>query len=158
MRRLGRYLANESAINLRLREAENGERLKFNQLYVKASTIADSISVGLPRDGVRAVRAASHTSGAYLTVTDDEILDAMRVLARRAAVFAEPAGATAYAGLVKAVQRGMVRHDETVVVLITGNGLKDIKSAINAAGHAQRIEPNLDDLKRWWNKVTTRAV
>jgi threonine synthase len=125
---------------------------------VDAQTIADSISVGLPRDGVRAVRAASHTSGAYLTVTDDEILDAMRVLARRAAVFAEPAGATAYAGLVKAVQRGMVRHDETVVVLITGNGLKDIKSAIKAAGHAQRIEPNLDDLKRWWNKVTTRAV
>jgi threonine synthase len=125
---------------------------------VDAQTIADSISVGLPRDGVRAVRAASHTSGAYLTVTDDEILDAMRVLARQAAVFAEPAGATAYAGLVKAVQRGMVHHDETVVALITGNGLKDVKSAIKAAGHAQRIEPSLDDLKRWWNKVMAREA
>jgi threonine synthase len=125
---------------------------------VDAQTIADSISVGLPRDGVRAVRAASHTGGAYLTVTDDEILDAMRVLARQAAVFAEPAGATAYAGLVKAIERGMVQHEETVVVLITGNGLKDVKSAIKAAGHAQRIEPSLADLKRWWSKVTARET
>jgi threonine synthase len=114
---------------------------------VDAQTIADSISVGLPRDGVRAVRAATQTGGAYLTVTDDEILDAMRALARQAAVFSEPAGATAYAGLVKAIQQGMVQPDEIIVVLVTGNGLKDVKSAIKAAGQAQHIEPNLDNLK-----------
>ena len=114
---------------------------------VDAQTIADSISVGLPRDGVRAVRAATQTGGAYLIVTDDEILDAMRVLARQAAVFSEPAGATAYAGLVKAIQQGMAQPDETIVVLVTGNGLKDVKSAIKAAGQAQHIEPNLDNLK-----------
>ncbi len=120
---------------------------------VDAQTIADSISVGLPRDGVRAVRAATQTSGAYLTVTDDEILDAMRVLARQAAVFSEPAGATPYAGLVKAIQQAMVQPDETVVVLVTGNGLKDVKSAIKAAGQARHVEPSLDDLKRLWSKA-----
>jgi threonine synthase len=123
---------------------------------VEADTIADSISVGLPRDGVRAVRAASQTGGAYLTVTDDEILDAMRALARQAAVFAEPAGATAYAGLVKALQRGMVERDETVVVLITGNGLKDVKSAIKAAGQAQRVDPDLQSLKRLWKRIAAQ--
>jgi len=124
---------------------------------VEAQTIADSISVGLPRDGVRAVRAAAHTNGAFLTVTDDEIMEAMRVLARQAAVFAEPAGAAAYAGLVKAVQQGIAQPQETIVVIITGNGLKDIRSAIKAAGQVQYIEPSLDDVKRLWKQVMGRA-
>jgi threonine synthase len=117
-------------------------------IQMPAETIADSISVGLPRDGVRAVRAARETGGAYLTVSDDEILDAMRSLARAAAVFAEPAGAAGYAGLVKAVREGMVGADETVAVIVSGNGLKDVKSAMQAAGDAARVEPNLDALKR----------
>ncbi len=114
---------------------------------VSANTLADSISVDLPRDGVRAVRAARETGGAYLTVTDDEILDAMRALARRAAVFAEPAGATAYAGLAQAARAGWVDPDETVVVLNTGNGLKDVKSAMQAAGAATKIDPTLAAVK-----------
>jgi threonine synthase len=114
---------------------------------VSAQTLADSISVDLPRDGVRAVRAVAHTGGAYITVSDDEILAAMRGLARQAAVFSEPAGATAYAGLLKALKNKLVERDETVVVLITGNGLKDVKSAIKAAGQATKIEPTLDAVK-----------
>jgi threonine synthase len=112
-----------------------------------AETIADSISVGLPRDGVRAVRAARETGGRYLTVNDDEILEAMRQLARRAAVFAEPAAATAYAGLVKATQQKLLAPNSSVVVVNTGNGLKDVKSALRAAGGATRIEPSLEALK-----------
>lgn len=112
-----------------------------------AETIADSISVGLPRDGVRAVRAARETGGLYLTVSDDEIIEAMRQLARRAAVFAEPAAATAYAGLVKATQQNLLAPNSSVVVVNTGNGLKDIKSALRAAGEATRIEPSLSALK-----------
>jgi threonine synthase len=114
---------------------------------VSAHTLADSISVDLPRDGVRAVRAVTHTGGAYVIVSDGEILDAMRGLARQAAVFSEPAGATAYAGLLKALKNKLVERDETVIVLITGNGLKDVKSAIQAAGQATRIEPTLDAVK-----------
>lgn len=115
---------------------------------VEASTIADSISVGLPRDGVRAVRAAIETGGAYLTVTDDEILAAMRDLARGLAVFAEPAGATAWAGLVKAAREKMIDPDERIVVVNTGNGLKDVAAAMKAAGEPMRIAPTLDEVKR----------
>jgi len=114
---------------------------------VSATTIADSISADIPRDGVRAVRAVRDTNGAYLTVSDDEILAAIRDLSRSEAVFPEPAGAAAYAGLVKAVKQGLVKSDETIVCLITGSGLKDIKSAMQVAGEGTRIEPTLEALK-----------
>ncbi len=115
---------------------------------VNAVTVADSISADIPRDGVRAVRAVRETGGAYLTVTDDEILAAIPVLARRAAVFSEPAGAAAYAGLVKAVKQGLVKSDETIVCLITGNGLKDVKSAMQVAGEGVHIEPTLEAVRQ----------
>jgi threonine synthase len=114
---------------------------------VRADTIADSISVDLPRDGLRALRAAAQTGGAYLAVRDEDILVAMRDLARKAAVFAEPAGATAYAGLVKAVAEGLVQSDECIVVINTGNGLKDVQAAMQAAGEASVIKPTLNALK-----------
>jgi threonine synthase len=112
-----------------------------------AETIADSISVGLPRDGVRAVRAARETGGQYLRVGDDEILDAMRRLARDAAVFAEPAAATAFAGLCHLTAAGQVKPDETVAVVLTGNGLKDIPAALRAAGQPERVAPTLEALR-----------
>lgn len=115
---------------------------------VNATTIADSISADIPRDGVRAVRAVRETGGAYLTVSDEEILAAIRDLARSAAVFSEPAGAAAYAGLVKAVRAGMVGADETVVCLITGSGLKDIPSAMKVAGQGTPIEPSLEAVRK----------
>lgn len=114
---------------------------------VSANTIADSISVDLPRDGVRAVRAAKQTNGAYLTVSDAEILSAMAELGK-VGIFAEPAGATAYAGLVKAIQRGVVIPEDPVVVLNTGNGLKDVRAAVQAVGNAPVIEPTLEAVRR----------
>ena len=115
---------------------------------INAVTVADSISADTPRDGVRAVRAVRETGGAYLTVSDDEILAAIPELARSAAVFSEPAGATAYAGLKKAVAAGMVKSNETIVCLITGNGLKDVASAMKVAGEGTRIEPTLEAVKK----------
>ncbi len=114
---------------------------------VSAQTVADSISADIPRDGVRAVRAVRETGGAYLTVSDDEILAAIPELARGEALFAEPAASTAYAGLKKAVQQGFVKSDETIVCMITGNGLKDIKSAMRVAGEGTRVEPTLEAIK-----------
>jgi threonine synthase len=115
---------------------------------VSAMTMADSISVDLPRDGVRAVRAARETAGAYLAVEDDAILAAMRDLAREAAVFAEPAGATAYAGLLAARQQGLLSPEWRVLVLNTGNGLKDVRAAMQASGQAAVIAPVLDALRK----------
>jgi threonine synthase len=115
---------------------------------VKSRTLADSISVDLPRDGLRAVRAASQTGGAYIAVHDEDILDAVRTLAREAAVFAEPAGATSYAGLLKAVSDGLVKPEDRIIVLNTGNGLKDVQAAMEASGEAIVIEPKLEALEQ----------
>ncbi len=116
-------------------------------LPVHSTTIADSISVDLPRDGVRAVRAARETGGAYLTVSDEEILGAMKALATGAAIFVEPAAATAYAGLVKAILAGQLGADEHVVVMLTGSGLKDVGAAMKAAEEAVTVEPKLEAIR-----------
>jgi threonine synthase len=103
--------------------------------------------VDLPRDGVRAVRAARETDGTYITVSDNEILSAIAELGR-VGVFAEPAGAAAYAGLVKAASSEVIDADDPVLVLNTGSGLKDIRAAMQAIQPAPIIQPTLEDLKR----------
>ncbi|RME46439.1 MAG: threonine synthase [Chloroflexi bacterium] len=119
---------------------------------IRAQTVADSISAGLPRDRIKAMAAVKESNGAYITVTDDEILAAIPALARGVGVFAEPAGATSYAGLVKAVAQGLVQPHERIVVINTGNGLKDIKSAMTAVEMSgtqpYRVKPSLADIKR----------
>jgi threonine synthase len=114
---------------------------------VAATTIADSISVDLPRDGVRGVRAAKETNGAYVLVPDEEIIKCIADLGR-VGIFAEPAGSTAYAGLKKALINGLVTSKDPVVVINTGNGLKDIKSAMQAVSPAPIIEPTMVALKK----------
>ena len=113
---------------------------------VAATTLADSISVDLPRDGLRALRAATQTNGAYITVPDEEIIAAIAALGK-VGIFAEPAGSTAYAGLVKAVREGLIEPDDPVVVMNTGSGLKDVRAAMQAAGEAPIIEPTLEAVK-----------
>jgi threonine synthase len=115
---------------------------------IDAHTIADSISAGLPRDRIKALAAVRETGGAYVKVTDDEILAAIPALARGSGVFAEPAAAAAYAGLVTAVELGLVHPDEHIVVLATGNGLKDIASARKSVGEPFVVEKDLAAVKK----------
>jgi threonine synthase len=114
---------------------------------VSANTIADSISVDLPRDGVRGVRAAKETGGTYVNVSDEEILGGIAELGKLG-IFAEPAGAAAYAGLVKAAGAGLVGTEDPVLVLNTGSGLKDVRAAMQAVPPAPIIEPTLEAVKR----------
>jgi threonine synthase len=114
---------------------------------VVANTLADSISVDLPRDGVRAIRAARDTGGGYITVTDEEILLAIAELGK-VGIFAEPAGAASYAGLIKAVIARLINPDDPVLVINTGNGLKDVRAAMQAVKEAVIIEPTLMALKK----------
>jgi len=114
---------------------------------VQATTLADSISVDLPRDGVRAVRTARETGGTYITVPDQAILGAIAELGR-VGIFAEPAAAAAYAGLVSAVEKSIVMSDDPVLVLSTGSGLKDINAVMQRIPQAPVIEPTLDAVKK----------
>jgi threonine synthase len=115
---------------------------------IHTQTVADSISAGWPRDRIKAMAAVRQTDGAFITVSDDEILRAIPTLARGCGVFAEPAAAAAYAGLVKAAASGMVGPGDSVALLITGSGLKDVAAAMKAAGRAKTIKPTLKALKQ----------
>ncbi len=114
---------------------------------VEATTRADSIGVNAPRDPVKALRAVRETGGAFLAVEDSAILQAILPLARRVGVFPEPAGAAAYAGLLQALESGTVRRDETVVLLVTGTGLKDVNAAMEVAGEPTAIPPDLEAVR-----------
>jgi threonine synthase len=109
---------------------------------VEPRTIADSIAVGVPRNWKKAVTAIQESGGDMINVSDDEILDAMRYTGRLAGVFAEPAAATAVAGLRRAVEEGIVGARARAVALITGNGLKDVKSAATATGAPFEVSPD----------------
>ncbi len=111
---------------------------------VEAKTIADSISVGQPRDHIKALRAARESGGGFVTVSDGDILASMRTLAREAGVFAEPAGAAAFAGLAPLKESGRLSPSDRVAVVVTGNGLKDVASAIRAVERKPvPIEPDI---------------
>ena len=114
---------------------------------VQATTIADSISVDLPRDGVRAVRAATETGGEYITVSDEEIIAGIAELGPMG-IFAEPAGSTGYVGLKKAIASGTISAEDPVLVINTGSGLKDIRAAMQAVTPAPIIEPTMTALKK----------
>jgi threonine synthase len=109
---------------------------------VSGLTVADSISVSLPRDGEAAVRAIRESGGFGVTVTDDEILAAIPEVARGAGVFGEPAGVTPWAGLKTAVRQGLVDPSWRIVVMVTGNGLKDVGAAMKVAGEPRVIPPD----------------
>jgi len=109
-------------------------------------TIADSIAVGVPRNWKKAVLAAHESGGAMINVRDGEILDAMRYTGRLAGVFAEPAAATSVAGVRRAVEEGVVGKRASVLAMITGNGLKDTRSARAAAGDPFDIAPDGEGL------------
>jgi threonine synthase len=124
---------------------------------VHATTRADSISVDAPRDAVKALAAVRTTGGAYVLVEDHAILQAILPLARLGGVFAEPAGATAYAGLQRAVAMGLVEADETIVVVNTGSGLKDIKAATEITPGMRVIPPTLAAVKQALETVAPAA-
>jgi threonine synthase len=114
---------------------------------VNARTLADSICVDRPADGLRALRAATATGGAYLTVTDDKILAAIAELGS-GGVFAEPAAAAAWAGVREALVRGTLHPGDPVLVLCTGSGLKDVAAAQASVPRAPVIAPELPALER----------
>ena len=113
---------------------------------MEENTLADSIAVGVPRNADKALNAVRESGGIAVNVSDEEILDAMRLLGRTQGVFGEPAGVTGTAGVKKALELGLIDPDSTVVSIVTGNGLKDVQNGIRAAGEPMLVRPDLDAL------------
>jgi threonine synthase len=122
-------------------------RASLEMRPVEVHTIADSIGAGLPRDRVKALRAVVESDGSFIRVSDEEILAAIPALARGCGVFAEPAAAASYAGLVEATRRGQIEPDERVVVLATGSGLKDVAAAKGVVTVPPPIPPTIAGLR-----------
>lgn len=106
------------------------------------TTMADSIDVQVPRNWKKAVNALRAAHGVVKCVSDEQILDAIR-LAGKHGVFAEPAAAAALAGVVVALDDKTIKPGETVLTMVTGSGLKDIRSSIRAGGQPIRVKPDL---------------
>lgn len=115
---------------------------------IASHTVADSIAADLPRDRVKAVRAVRDTNGAFVSVSDEAILAGIPALARLSGVFAEPAAAATYAGVQAAQAEGFIQPTDSVVLLVTGNGLKDIKSAMRVAGEGYPVAPDMDEVEK----------
>ncbi len=113
---------------------------------VEPRSIADSIAVGVPRNWKKAVDAVRESGGVMINVSDAEILDAITYTARLGGIFGEPAAAASVAGLRRAVGEGTVPERACALAVITGNGLKDIRSAASAVGRPLLISPSFDSL------------
>jgi threonine synthase len=114
----------------------------------EANTLADSIAVGHPRNFSKGISAVRESGGAFVSVTDEEILASIPMLARKAGVFGEPAGVAGVAGVRRAVESGIISRSESVVIVMTGNGLKDIQSAIRAVGRTIEVQPDMEEIRR----------
>lgn len=112
------------------------------------ATIADSIASELPRDRAKALRAVRETGGAYLTVSDDEIERAIPQFARLSGVFVEPAAAATFAGAQRVVTQGLLDREESLCLLMTGNGLKDVERARQVVRGGTRVAPNIAAVQR----------
>jgi len=141
--RMPKLMGVQAAGSAALYDAWRSGTAALDMQPIAAYTVADSISAGLPRDRIKALAAVRETDGAYVRVTDEQILAAIPVLAQATGVFAGPAAAAAYAGLAQAVTDGLVEPDERIVVLCTGSGLKDVASARRSVGEPFVVDANL---------------
>ena len=110
------------------------------------NTLADSIAVGVPATRTKALRAIRESDGVAVNVSDGGDPGGHAPAGPHPGVFGEPAGAAGTAGVKKAVELGLIPAGSTVVSIVTGNGLKDVQSGIQAAGEPMRVSPDMDAL------------
>jgi len=111
---------------------------------MEENTLADSIAVGVPRNTDKAIAAIRESNGIVVNVTDEEIMAAQKLLGCTCGVFGEPAGVTGTAGVKKLCEQGILGKNDTVVSVVTGNGLKDVANAIKACGEPISIPSDME--------------
>jgi threonine synthase len=121
----------------------------------KPNTIAKSIAIGNPADGIYALEIARQTNGNIAMVNDAEIIEGMKLLAETEGIFTETAGGTTVAVLKKLVEQGKIDPEETTVLYITGNGLKTQEAIQGYVGEPLAIEANLESFERAWERSQT---
>ncbi|MBU1145828.1 MAG: threonine synthase [Firmicutes bacterium] len=109
-------------------------------------TIADSIAVGIPRNPIKAINAVKLSLGSWMKVSDKLILDSMVLLGKTEGIFAEPAAAASLAGLIQARKQNVITKEDSVTIIVTGNGLKDTQNALKAIQEPPTLKPNLSEL------------
>ncbi|MBN1223404.1 MAG: threonine synthase [Candidatus Aminicenantes bacterium] len=115
---------------------------------VKGKTVADSISVSFPHDGDAALKAIKESGGFAVSVSDEQIIHAIPELARETSVFGEPSGVTPFAALQRAVCTNKIRDNEKIIIMMSGNGLKDINSAMKSVKGPLTMRPDLKELEK----------
>src|SRR5207249_3135379 len=126
---------------------------------VKPNTIAKSLAIGTPADGFYALKAMKDTGGSAEDVTDDEIRDAICMLAECEGIFAETAGGVTVGVAKKLIDSGKISSNDSAVLCITGNGLKTIDAVNGHIGHPREIKPSLREFEALVGseeKITTR--
>ena len=115
---------------------------------MEENTLADSIAVGVPRNADKALMAIRESGGIAVNVSDGEIMAAQKLLGMTCGVFGEPAGVTGTAGVKKLCEQGVLGKEDTVVSVVTGNGLKDVANAIAACGEPITIPSDMERLMK----------
>ena len=126
---------------------EAWQRQSYNIRPQKPNTIAKSLAIGNPADGYYALKVLADSNGAATAVSDDEVVEGIKLLAETEGVFAETAGGVVVAGLRRLVQEGHVHPDEVVVAFITGAGLKTQEAVAPSLAPALTIRPTIDSFE-----------
>lgn len=137
-------------------EAEGAAAIVHNRVFEEPETLATAIRIGNPASWEFAVAAAEESNGKIDEVSDEEIIHAYKLLARKEGVFAEPASCASIAGVIKQLQNGQMKKGQTVVAVLTGNGLKDPNTAVEY-GHITPvvIENDEEELVRHFGSVVS---
>jgi len=117
---------------------------------VKPNTIAKSIAIGNPADGYQVLQTVRTTGGSGTAVSDDHIVEAIRLLAETEGIFTEPAGGTTLGGTIDLIRRGVIGADESVVVCVTGNGYKTAEVVSSKLAEPVNLSRSFKAFESWW--------
>jgi threonine synthase len=121
---------------------------------VKPKTIAKSLAIGNPADGIYAIDAMKQSGGVSESVTDQEIIDGIKLLAKTEGIFTETAGGVTVATTKKLVENGVIPRKELCVICVTGNGLKTQEAVMDHIGRPYKIKPTLESFEKCLRQET----
>ncbi len=123
---------------------------------MKPDTIAKSLAIGNPADGFYAVQTTKESGGYGEDVTDQEIIDSIKLLARTEGIFTETAGGVTLAATKKLIESGKIPRNESIVMCITGNGLKTQEAVAESLAKPYYIKPTLSSFEEKLSEIKGR--